>query len=1320
MWGLIAAAGAASYDGWLRGQAAGPLGDIDPFQLQPPEWAPWSDTINGYMDQVTVDSMSDTLFENGVRLQGPDWDLPNPRAMAALDARRNQIVGLGDDLWENELRPELVASIARGDSIDDAALRLDGRLDEFYRGRARTIARTTIISATNAAQHEVGVQFGFGARVWLATSDGRTRPTHAAASGQRAEEGEPFIVGGFELAYPGDPSGPPQETIQCRCTHTYPDLEASPETVDEYQAHTGAWHAMSEAAETLASTAARVRTVADRAEYLAREMRRLQWHNSRENLLRLAYNQSTDQFTSLFDQAVKDLSGHIDFTSSSIKELSQHLYPLQRKVVKVRNRSATVRRHTRETVRDVGHRAFTHRVVPTRVTDALDQLQGHAQQITEAIDEYMPVVDDMLGQFLDVDQAIVVSDRFLAGTQALREARPIAVWRDAARSTSKRVTKIADDIMAKGRDIDHRLQGLVDTEFSKAGIPTLDDLFDAATSVQSVGERIQSAGVKLLDARAERLLPDELTDLFAPSRKWRERWAPIEKAMADARGQIGRLETPMARIRETVDPWLDDIDAVQAWIDDEMPEIRRRLNVIGNRYPQLADRAAPAINAIEAAANRAIDDFVRPTLQIGQDVRRILDAADLMVDQAQRSVRTYERVGGAYARLFDEHGDTANTMFRLMVDVADAEVHATAVQLINVGGRITTIARQGRLTLRDPIKLPADVIRGAAKSLRYIASHTASWDESLTEVITVLGRIADEADRVAGGIVDFADLPDGQLIMLGELPDIIGDAITASERGAFPPIGPNGLPDLPEYLPVVDALLPDGARLPPGMAPISRLSDDVATFAAGVGDGSTLMLPVGSFDAQPRPELLQAALDLYGHADEVTPTAPGAFRTIARLDRSEAQAVVGAHIDDLVVRGDIDPPEEVLSRLALDGGPTNTVLHHVPGRRPPKVGDRVDLDDLVLESADSFEGGPVVWEIRYGPEPATVGTVRRIIDMDGLIVVHIDTIDDATQAAADALGGLLPAIPETPIAEKLTRRLRSVDTIEYHRFADERGRLELPQFSSSTIAVVEARNKARFDGSKRLLAELRRDLRDTAQEVADENRQYLESRFQGSGDRVSVASTPGASVDEWFYERLSFGERQQLIRAGFVTLGGRDRADMLADLAGETANVDAVMEDWVQVVQEIIQATAVANGGAVGVDVDVSFLERGLDDFDPNMLVKRRGPKGTAVNATTDARVYLSERVAEIEARDAVWALEAVDEYELGPEPWNMSFAGWRAEIFDLLDGETSLSDTQVDRRIEELLPPNLFSSIDDVVDMEQAHHEIVEIAIRAGRLLPS
>lgn len=54
-------------------------------------------------------------------------------------------------------------------------------------------------------------------KVWIATIDSRTRPTHFAADGQRAPLAGSFTVGGTHLAYPADPTGPAAEVRNCRC-----------------------------------------------------------------------------------------------------------------------------------------------------------------------------------------------------------------------------------------------------------------------------------------------------------------------------------------------------------------------------------------------------------------------------------------------------------------------------------------------------------------------------------------------------------------------------------------------------------------------------------------------------------------------------------------------------------------------------------------------------------------------------------------------------------------------------------------------------------------------------------------------------------------------------------------------------------------------------------------------------------------------------------------------------------------------------------------------------------------------------------------------
>lgn len=114
--------------------------------------------------------------------------------------------GIQDGLGESELGP-LIEDAIGGD---------------VGASRARTIARTETHSASQDAQFEVAQESGLSfMKEWVAVSDDRTRDDHAEANGQQVAMHESFSVGDDELLYPGDPSGSPEEIINCRCVCVY-------------------------------------------------------------------------------------------------------------------------------------------------------------------------------------------------------------------------------------------------------------------------------------------------------------------------------------------------------------------------------------------------------------------------------------------------------------------------------------------------------------------------------------------------------------------------------------------------------------------------------------------------------------------------------------------------------------------------------------------------------------------------------------------------------------------------------------------------------------------------------------------------------------------------------------------------------------------------------------------------------------------------------------------------------------------------------------------------------------------------------------------
>jgi len=140
---------------------------------------------------------------------------------------------------QRRLQVAIQDAIQSGEGIQQVARRIvttgSGIADL---NRARVIARTEIISASNAGSLEgayaTGVEFQ---KEWLATQDDRTRDAHLVADGQRTNKDGDFLVDGEPLEYPGALNGSPANVINCRCTLLYitrdfSDLSEVSDTLD--------------------------------------------------------------------------------------------------------------------------------------------------------------------------------------------------------------------------------------------------------------------------------------------------------------------------------------------------------------------------------------------------------------------------------------------------------------------------------------------------------------------------------------------------------------------------------------------------------------------------------------------------------------------------------------------------------------------------------------------------------------------------------------------------------------------------------------------------------------------------------------------------------------------------------------------------------------------------------------------------------------------------------------------------------------------------------------------------------------------------------
>lgn len=176
-------------------------------------------TTKIYRDRAATTAADGMAVELGI-----SFDLQNRLLDGVIASQSGMHITTAPQDLVDEMMRSLQASYDTGASIPTASREMRKTGYTHAKGAAERIARTELLGGVNASSLAlVQGATDLPYKTWMATMDGRTRPSHVAASGQSVPVAGMFSVGGASLAYPGDSNGPADEVVNCRCTLGYAD-----------------------------------------------------------------------------------------------------------------------------------------------------------------------------------------------------------------------------------------------------------------------------------------------------------------------------------------------------------------------------------------------------------------------------------------------------------------------------------------------------------------------------------------------------------------------------------------------------------------------------------------------------------------------------------------------------------------------------------------------------------------------------------------------------------------------------------------------------------------------------------------------------------------------------------------------------------------------------------------------------------------------------------------------------------------------------------------------------------------------------------------
>jgi len=223
----IYAAAKSGLQRWLKRAREVVMAPWRQFKAQPNAEAVRA-TVPLWQEQVDriLAALTPALKEGWAAANLPgDYDPRDPYIQANLALTYNLLVRIPDEVHARVVK-EILEGTNAGESLEQIANRVDNVLtytgSENWDGRARLIAQTELTRHFNSSMLAHGLirekqgQQGL-VKEWDTTMDGRERTAHRLTNAKTQPLGQPFIVDGFPMLFPGDPAAPPDLVCGCRC-----------------------------------------------------------------------------------------------------------------------------------------------------------------------------------------------------------------------------------------------------------------------------------------------------------------------------------------------------------------------------------------------------------------------------------------------------------------------------------------------------------------------------------------------------------------------------------------------------------------------------------------------------------------------------------------------------------------------------------------------------------------------------------------------------------------------------------------------------------------------------------------------------------------------------------------------------------------------------------------------------------------------------------------------------------------------------------------------------------------------------------------------